>query len=408
MNIVSIGPARLAFSLGARAAVVTVVYLAATGAVLGAVIAVRGLVPPAVLRGFLGFVLIATLAAGLEPGTAKAAALGEAGADGAGVPAYLVVGALKGLAASPILAVLWRFSDPAVTLPTLAWTPAVAVAGFCATDLRTLFDLRGRYALAIGLKQGSLAGGVALTGGLIALGTPLAWAVGAASMARLALLGLRPPGTRPSGGARDTWRQARRLLADRRWIDLAAVSVIAAASGSTDRVFGLRYLSPAAYGGYYLVYEIFSKFWLIPYVLSPILFARRASGDASDGFIRGAWGLTAVAGGGFLAATAGLLLLAPALLARVIGAAFGWPILVFAAAVVVSSFAQLRLAELQGAGRSRQAVMATGLGALVCIPLFFVAARNFGAPGLLLAWLVKSAVDLAALSWGARLRRIPG
>lgn len=405
MNIVSIGPARRAFALGARAAVVTVVYLAATGVVLGTVIAVRGLVAPAILRGFLGFVLIATLAAGLEPGTVKAAALGEAGADVAGVPAYLVAGAVKGLAASPFLGVLWRFSDPAVTLPTLAWTPAIAVAGFCATDLRILFDLRGRYAAAIGLKQGSLAGGIALAGLLIALGTPLFWAIGAASLARLSVLGLRPPG---SGGAPDLWRQARALLADRRWIDLAAVSVIAAASGSTDRIFGLRYLAPAAYGGYYLVYEILSKFWLIPYVLSPILFARRAGGDASDGFIRGAWGLTAAAGSAFLAATAGLLLMAPALLARVIGVSFGWPILVFASAVVVSSFAQLRLAELQGAGLSRRAFIATALGALVCIPLFFLSARTFGAQGLLLAWLVKAAVDLAALNWGGRLRRIPG
>jgi hypothetical protein len=405
--------APVALHLSARAAVVTGVYLAAAVAVLLTVIVLRPLVPPATLDRFLGFILIASLAAGLEPGTVKAAALREAGGQGASTAAYLAAGAIKALAASPVLALVWRFADPAVPATTLAWTPALAVAGFCATDLRARLDLRGRYAMALVVKQASLAGGFVLAGSLIAIGVPLSGAVGVSCLARLSALVLAAKqahwtDVRERIGGAMIGSQIARLLADRRWIDLAAVSVIAAVGGGADRLFGLRYLSPAAYGSYFLTCELFSRFWLIPYILSPILFARRAAGAADDGFTRAAWGLVALAGAVFLAATAGLGVLAPGLLRHLAGADFGLATLAFAAAVVVNSFSQLRLAELQGAGRSRRAALATAFGAAVSIPLFFVAVRAFGAAGLLLAWLAKSLLDLAALTVGrpmaARMR----
>ncbi|MDB5481164.1 MAG: hypothetical protein JWO83_2217 [Caulobacteraceae bacterium] len=395
----------LAFHLSARAAVVTGAYVAAAVAVLLTVIVLRGLVPPATLSRFLGFVLIGSLAGGLEPGTVKAAALGEAGVRGSTTAAFLAAGAIKGLAASLVLAPLWRFADPAVSVATLAWTPGLAVAGFCGTELRALFDLRGRYALAITVKQGSVAGGVALAGLLMALGVPVSEAVGLSVLARLAFLGLvanQAAGGTVQGraGWTSTRRQVARLLADRRWIDLAAVSVISAFGGGADRLFGLRYLSPAAYGGYFLTYELFSKFWLIPYLLSPILFARRAAGAADDGFAGVAWSLVALAGAAYLTLTAALLVLAPDFLRQVVGASFGLATLAFAAGVVVNSFSQLRVAELQGDGRSRRAAVATALGAAVSVPLFMVASRAFGGGGLLLAWLVKSILELAVLMAG--------
>src|SRR5271155_1623206 len=102
----------MAFEITGRAAAVTGAYLSAAAAVLLTVIVLRGLVAPAVLSRFLGFVFIASLAAGLEPGTVKAAALGEGGVDSATPAAYLWAAVLKGLAASPALALLWRFADP--------------------------------------------------------------------------------------------------------------------------------------------------------------------------------------------------------------------------------------------------------------------------------------------------------
>jgi hypothetical protein len=401
-----------ALEMTGRAAAATGAYLAAAVVILLTAIILRGLVAPEALSRFLGFVFIASLAAGLEPGTVKAAALGEGGVDAVTPAAYLAAAALKAVAASPILALLWRFADPGISPAALAWTPALAVTGFCATDLRALVDLRGGHAQAIGVKQGSLAGGVAVAGALVALGVPIAGAVGGSSLARLAFLGLaagRMAGRSVRGAP--IGQEVGRLFADRRWMELAAVSAIAAASGGADRLFGLRFLSPAAYGGYYVAYELFSKFWLIPYLLSPILFARRASGAfdgrASDPFAGAAWAVTAAAGAAFVALTAGIVALAPALLRQWVGVSFGGTIVAFAAAVVVGSLGQLRLAELQGAGRSQAALLATVFGAAISIPMFFFAARAGGA-GLFLAWLAKSVLELAALTLGGLTARNRG
>ncbi len=291
--------------LGARAAAVTGAYVAATAVMLLAVIVLRGMVAPALLRNVLGLIFLTSLSAGLEPGTIKAAALGEAGVEGADLVAYLAVGAMKGALASPLLAIIWRLADPTIPFSILAWTPLITIAGFWATDMRVLLDVRGRHTLAVGLKQGSLAGGVAIMGLLVALRTPLIWAVGVSTLARLALPLLVAALFRRAPRDRPVWREARRLLGDKRWIDLAAVSVIAAVGGSVDRVIGLRLLSPTDYGAYYLIYELLTKFWLIPFVLGPIVFARRASGEQSDSLVRGAWGLTAAAGAAFLAVVGG-------------------------------------------------------------------------------------------------------
>ena len=204
MTSLSLKPASLAIYLSVRSAVVAGVYLAAALAVLGTVIVLRGLVAPAILSRFLGFVLIASLAAGLEPGTVKAAAPRRGGRPRGATPAaFLAAGAVKGLAASPVLALLWWFADPTVPAATLAWTPALAVAGFCATDLRARLDLGGRYALAIGVKQGSLAGGVALAGALIALGVPPSGAIGISVPGPFRVPGhrCRPFGRRAGDGA---------------------------------------------------------------------------------------------------------------------------------------------------------------------------------------------------------------
>ncbi len=404
MQTAPLKSAHFAVRLGARAVVVTGIYVAAAAAILLTLFLLRGVVSPIVLRGVLGFVFVAALSGGLEPGTVKAAALGPGGVDLAAPVAYLTAGALKALVASPVLAALWRFADPSADPAVLVWLPLIAVAGFCATDMRVLLDLKGRYGLAIALKQGSLAGGVVIVGALAALKAPLFWAVGVATLARLALL------------APALWRgpvaaltpAVRRLLGDRRWLELAAVSVIAAASGSADRVFGLRYLSPAAYAGYYLTFELFSKFWLIPYVIGPILFARQAAGERSGRFIGGAWAFTALAGLAFLIAAAALMRLAPGPLTRLTGISFGPATLVFAAGVVVGSFTQLRMAQIQGAGASRRAAGISAVSAVFSILLFYLAARSYGAEGLLIAWLVKSLVELALTLAPLRPRRVSG
>ena len=69
---------------------------------------------------------------------------------------------------------------------------------------------------------------------------------------------------------------------------------------------------------------------------------------------------------------------------------------------------QLIVAELQGRGAVRRAGLVVGAGAVLSPPLFWFFARLWGVEGLLLAWLVKSAVELAlAVAFDARMGRRP-
>ncbi len=397
--------------LGRRAVFTAGAYLLAAAVVVATFIALKGRVDPRLLQGLLGYFFIASMSAGLEPGTIKAAAL--AGASGSAardvdVRAALAASALKGIAASPIVALVWRFADPHIDVAALMSTPGLCVAGFAATDLRVWLDLDGRHAAAIWLKQGGLAGGLAIVAVLVWLGWPLAVAIGVSTVARLALAATAGVWIAAGRGADKGKSRASMtsriigLFADHRWLEFAGVSLVAAISGGADRVFGLRYLTPEAWAGYYLIYEVFSKFWFIPYLLGPILFARRVAEGPRSPFIREAWRLTAGAGLMFLIGVIGLVGLAPHLPISSLHLPLGLPTGAFAAAVVINSFVQLRIVELQGAGASRRVLAATGLCAAASGALFFIGARTLGAPGLMGAWLIKSVMELSATSLAKR------
>jgi hypothetical protein len=89
---------------------------------------------------------------------------------------------------------------------------------------------------------------------------------------------------------------------------------------------------------------------LIPYLLTPILFARSVTGQSARSLATGAWLLTAVAGLLLICGVAGVSVAAPKLIPALVGARLLLPTLAMTVAVVLGSFAQLRVAQLQAAG----------------------------------------------------------
>ena len=371
-----------------RAGTVAGAYLASGLTVMLMVVALRQTLPPPTLRELLGFYFIAALASGLDPGTAKALFVGES--REAGLWMVLGASALKALVVAPVLGLVWRFAAPGLSLAILLTTPLVVIAGFWATDVRVLLDLRGRHATAVWLKQGSLAAGFVLAAILVGYGIPMLWAVLISSVARICLPVLagwtdRLPST--------TARSAIGLLSNTPWIAFAGVSVLGAAGGSIDRVVALRWLPAASYSGYYLLYELFSRFWLLPYLITPILFARIAAGQGGGVFAAWSWRFTWFAGSAFVVGVSGVALVAPGLLHRFLGVNFGLPTVAFAGAIAIGALTQLRVAELQAAGGARHALLATLAGTLVAVVAFGFGVRQMGVDGLLWAWLLKSAVE---------------
>lgn len=380
--------------LGGRAILIVGAYGGAMLVGLIAIVLARQAVPPGTLKALLGFFFISNTASGLEPGTAKAAALQPGGALARPTAAYVLAGAVKAVAVSPALALVWRFADPAIPLAALAWVPLMCVAGFGGSDLRALYDIRGRHAAATGLKQGLNGLGYAVAGALMVAGVPLWAAIGASTLGRLLALAGAARLAGP-GGDGDVWTHTRDLLFRTRWLDFAGTSVVGSASGSMDRVLGLRLLAPAAFSVYYLSFEGLSRFLVIPYLLTPIIFARAVSGLGSAALIRGAIIVIGAGGAAMLALIAVVMPLAPQLVTKVVGADLPGPTLVLALAMIVNAVTQLRFTQLQAAGRTRAALLITCASGLVAGGACYAGARFAGAAGLMYAALAKTTFELA-------------
>ncbi len=360
----------------------------------------RHLSPPE-LQAFLVYLLVAATSAGIEPGTAKGFLLRRPEWTGADAGAIAGASALKAVAVSPVFALLWVTPADA---PPLDWrlallTPVVVALSFVVTDLRVLLDARGRHAAAIWLKQGSLATAIVAGAASLLAGASLALAVALGCAARalvtLALL-------RGAEMARPASHAVRAMLRSVDWRWMLAASVLGAVAATIDRVVAFRLLPAATANAYVLLYEILSKFWLLPYLLGPILFVRVSRNDGDARFLRMSLVLTIGAAAPFLA-IATLLPLAPVNVLR-LGAFGPSETLVFAVAIVVSAVNQLLVTRLQARSGTRAATAVVALGlatSVVCFPLF---TWLHPAAGLFWAWLAKSCAELAAL-WLVRDRR---
>ena len=318
---------------------------------------------------------------------------------------------MKALVASLPLGLLWRISDQSLSLPVIAWIPVIVVAGFLATDFRVLLDIRGRYATAIWLKQSGLVLAFGLLAGLVGVGVSLEWAVAASALARLAwtiaALVFVFRDARSAGPEAGAVKLAVNFLIQGDWGHLAAVSALAALSGSLDRVVALRLLSPADYNAYFIIYEITTKLWLLPYIFAPILFARHASGNINGRLLAIIHLAVGVAGSAYGLAIVLVAALAPRLFQLVTGLEHAevLALAVFAAAIVISSFCQLILIDLQARGAARAATILTLACLAASAVLFYGLSAGFGLSGLLWAWLLKSCLELI-LSLGMLRRAV--
>jgi hypothetical protein len=387
-----------------RAAMVTSVYLVAAAAVLLAVVFARHGLRPEPLRILLSYLVIATVAAGLEPGTSKAAALTKGAGMMPPVTSIVIISTLKGFTAAGVLAGIWKLSDPSVPLQVLLLTPLITITGFCTTDMRVVLDLEDKHIGAITLKQGSSCIAVVVAVVLMLAGLSAFMAILIANCVRIVVL---IPSLRHDLPARAILRGAQDLVKDTRWLEFAGASALSAASGSVDRLLAVRDLSAATLGSYYVSFEILSRFWLLPFLIVPILFARRVKGETSGRFLRVAWFVTAVSGLLFLLILGAIDMVRPQLFLAVTGRRIDSATFALAAAMVISSLSQLRAAEIQASGHGRQLMYFLAFGVVSSGLIFWFAAGHYGAPGLMWGWLLKTMIEFAGTQFISTRYRSP-
>ena len=353
-------------SLGRRGAVVGAAYLLTAATTVVVIVALRGVTSEAVLRQVLGAQFIAVLAAGLEPATTRALALSAGSSSSPRRWARSSrASAIKALVVQP------RCSPSSGASPilrfraaVLANTPLLCLAGFLVTDVRGVLDLEGRHASAIWLKQGGLAGGLAVLAVLAAMRRSCS------ALALLAACG-RSPG--PAGGlarrrttAIDTAELGRKLeslLRDRRWVELGGG--LADRRRRRIRGPGLRPAAsqPRRLGG--LFPALRGVHQVLVRALCPLpdplrarrrRARRRASSRARPGRSPPSAGaiFVVVVGAGMLL-TPGADRLRRSACART--PCRPSPSIAFAAAIAVNSLVQLRVTELQARGAARSALV---------------------------------------------------
>jgi len=386
-----------------RATLAATIYAGAALVGLAMVVLARRALAPEPLRILLSYLVIVTISAGLEPGTAKAAALAKGGRGLPPAAAVLMVSALKAILAALVLAAIWKVSAPGVPTRILLLTPLIVIAGFCTTDLRVMMDLDERHTRAMAFKQVSTVASVVMATLMMLAGLSAFWAILAASLFRLAML--VPPMLR-SPPLREALAGARAILKDRRWLELAGASALSSMAGSIDRLFALHDLPAAALGGYYVTFEILSRFWLLPYLLVPILFARRVRGEVSGGFLRAAWVITAVTGAAFISGLILIALIRPAFVVALTGRQLDSASVALAAAILISSLSQLRVAELQAAGQGLVVICVLSLSLAASFAIFGILTPYYGVAGLMWGWTLRTSLEFLGMRFAPLVLRV--
>jgi hypothetical protein len=354
---------------------------------------VKNYCPPHVLNAFLVYFFIASTAAGLEPGTSKALlAIGGHQASETGLP-LLLSSALKALLLVPPLVVVWVFSDQGiVNISVLAWAPVIVILGFVATDLRVSLDDSGRHTLAIWCKQGSLALAAGIAAAALVLEYSLATGIAVSCSARAAWIAafwLITKGSQPSKTS------LKEHLFKRPWGHLLIASCLGAVSGSVDRIVAFRFLDPGSISFYVMTYEIMTKFWVINYLLAPLVFnATIRNGtknivSTTSYIVIGCLGVLFVIGSSIVSFLD--IVEWPA------GATLVWALPAFSFALVITAFSGILATELQALNQARATSRSAAAGFVVSAVAFPLFLLLWGIEGIFCAWVAKSSVELSFL-----------
>jgi len=369
-------------------------YLVNAAILIGCIAVLGELVSSQSLQSFLVYFFVCGIAAGLEPGTAKGS-LKHSGVGGEleGGASLMLASTAKALLVTPVLLAIWAYSDANVIgIKELAWSPAIAILGFVATDLRVALDAQGRHAAAIWAKQGSLGLAAVAAAACLALGLELAHGIALACLMRVGwvavfwLLAKKPANISTSVGHH---------LFKRPWQHLLLASCLGALSASIDRIVAFRLLDPSSANSYVLVYEILTKFWLFNYLFAPLVFVATIEAGLGSKLAKYAYLIIAVAGAPFLLFTLNVTLLPFSTFAQ--AEIEPWALFIFGVAILFAAWNGILAAELQASHFARAATNSAGVGLVTSAIAFPSALLLWGINGLFFAWTLKSAVEFGVL-----------
>lgn len=390
----------LSFASINRVANLLIAYVSTAVGIIATIYLLRESTDGTTLAAAMSTLFIIQLTAGLEPGTVRGLLLRKEKPEDIPIALVLRVSTAKAIIASVAVFGIWWFLWP--TAPSLLWlaaiSPVITATGFITSDVRSLYEARGRYATGMWSKQGSILIGMFVLSVTCLAGGSVMLAITLSQAARVLLLLPFLSGLAPSTHGTLTGRSVATLLRQTQWQPLAGISLLGALSGSLDRMVVLRYMPPVESAAYLVLYELITKYWLLPYLLAPIMFARRASDVAPDRFRQQSEAIL-IAGGIALVVSAAVAVTSfPVAIEKFLGSLVSHELVVLMAiAVAINSMAQLLTLDLQGLGRAHQVVVLQAVLLVGSIPLFFGFGLCFGLIGIGIAWLIRTITEYLIL-----------
>jgi hypothetical protein len=309
---------------------------------------------------------------------------------------------VKSVVVSPVIGAIWMLMDVEASLDgRLYFVPFIAALGFVATDLRVLLDARGQHAAAVWLKQGSLSLAIACPVICIILGLGFWMGVITSVIMRLFLTFyfLRHEKFEKFC-ANEFWE----LITSRMWMHLLLTSGIGSLAASVDRLLAVRFMTAPSAAEYVFVYELLSKFWLFPYLISPIVFVKVAQGDHKENYVVFSLCLIGLLGLPFVL----LSFVLPNFLAMFIDVVefSSWSMALFATTIVLASVNMVLAAQLQASGGEGATLFSATIGLFVSALAFPSLFHILGFSGIIWGWFFKTVAEGSALIYPKLKKRL--
>ena len=353
------------------------------------------------LSTFLSLVFLTSLTSGLEIGTAKHVLHSDHNLLFARSPnlSFIAEAAKIGVITSVPIAIILHLQGniPAKPATLLLVAVLVAVPGYLSTELKVFLDARGFHLRGILIKQAGLC--LAYISYIIcfAFADRIEYASLVACVLRMLLI-LAVLSTAIDGLSIRCLADSQSFFSSSSSLSIMKfmlASIFTCLSGSVDRIIALNVLSPLSASSYFAVFEVLSKFWLLPYIISPIVYSKIATKKAISGYLRDASFLIAIAGLLYIlssvVASAALRHMIPLPRIQTLS------IFLMTTAIVISSFTQVFLSYVQALGRHQIVLSTISISMLSSCILFPLCYYLFGLSGFYSAWLVKSTAEILFL-----------
>jgi len=346
------------------------------------------------------FILIAGLAGGVELGLVKSYLVNtrKTKSQSFSITTLIEKVSLRACIPSVFIFLLWSNLDSDLgMLQKFIFSYGFCLIGLLSSELRVIFDSIGFHSSAIWTKQGGITLGILAFISSIYFGFGQSKSLIMYFLVRvfwLALLFYRY----------DKVRLPNKIVTFANadiagWRYMFGLSSLAVIGGNIDRIIVSYFLGANEVITYFLIYEIFTKYWLIAYIINPIIFVRYTVNSETSTSMRNLFqvlcSLSLISVGILIA----FVNYNPNFFNNIFNINISnLYIVVFFIAIAINGVTQSVSTVLQSWGRSENLVKINMTVTVIMGLSFIYAIIEFGVNGLLVSWLIKSLFEVALVA----------